>query len=321
MEEVGETAEGVGLGVEGGIRVDGLGEAEGEAVWGGVHGEDVEGDLSGPDDALESIRGASGAVPAAVGFADEHGSVFAEGHADHGGLEAVYEWKACTLVFAIYFFQEYAVDLGHGEIAYKELVGEGAEVSPTLVALDVGGTHAHFSVGKPDGGKAEIGEGLYSVRQEEFSGNRARVFEGGAGAFGIFQGIGVAVVDAFAEVVQGACRDPVALLVGEEHVAFGVGTEAAGGAHAGAHGDGVARCFVDDHTPSTPGGVLFHGCGANSLVEGDPEAALSVTLGAVGIFVVVTGDAPAVGHGAVGINEAVVVVVLEVGDFGPLGDE
>ena len=91
----------------------------------------------------------------------------------------------------------------------------------------------------------------------------------------------------------------------------------AGRSQARRHGDQPApRCHL--HGPAPPGvGTGFQI--SDGGVEREPEVPVPVDPGAVGVFVVVAGEAPVVGDGEVLVDHAVTVQIPEPGQLAPLG--
>ncbi len=133
-------------------------------------------------------------------------------------------------------------------------------------------------------------------------------------------------------VVQRVGADPVALLVGVEHVAGSVGSESTRRSHARADRHQLAGP-VDPDAPTTPASlghveclVANHQRGllaleAHADVECHPEIALAIELGSECVLVVVARHAPAVAHADVLIGHQVAIGVGDPSQLGPLSGE
>lgn len=188
---------------------------------------------------------------------------------------------------------------------------EWAEFAVGGVAGEADWALTGFDVGEPDGGRFEVGDLFEGFGVGDVLGELAGVFDWRVGAIHVGDGVGVAEESAFAEVEERVGGHPVALLIGDEDVACGVGGDAGGGAEAGAHGFELT-IRGEAHGPAAPGFVFFAeaghvDAGAHAGVESEPEVAVLVHGRAVGVFVVVAANAPAAGGGEVFVCDAVVV--------------
>ena len=114
-------------------------------------------------------------------------------------------------------------------------------------------------------------------------------------------------------------RNPGTLLVDAEHVASEVGPESARRTHARHHGHELA-VLVQDTAPATPRGFVVRVV-AHIEVEGDPELALAVALGSVGVTMIGTGYVPARTGGEVFVGDSVAVRVAQTRGLRALGHE
>ena len=114
-------------------------------------------------------------------------------------------------------------------------------------------------------------------------------------------------------------RDPGALLIDAEHVAGEVGSQSAWRTHAGHHGHELA-VLVQDAAPAAPRGLVVRVV-AHVEVEGDPQLALAVALGAVSVTMVGAGNVPAGAGRQVFVGDAVAVRIPQTRGLGALGDE
>src|SRR6516164_5458960 len=121
---------------------------------------DLEGELAGPDEALNRELFRAARAPAAVGAADEEGAILALPHRDHAGAETLLEGEACALVTALHLLQEDTHDCTVRLIADEELLLEGAELAAGQVALDAAGGLAHLAVGEDDRRRDQLWDAL-----------------------------------------------------------------------------------------------------------------------------------------------------------------
>ncbi len=120
--------------------------------------------------------------------------------------------------------------------------------------------------------------------------------------------------------------DPVALLIGVEHVAGAVGAQSTGRSHPCAHGNQLA-IRPHHHAPAAPASLrnTEHGIGHNAIplvalqphadVQREPQVAPPVALRAVGVLVIVAGHTPAFGDSQIFVRNAVFVRIPQPGQF------
>ena len=114
-------------------------------------------------------------------------------------------------------------------------------------------------------------------------------------------------------------RNPRALLIDAKHVARGVGAEAAGRAETRDHRqEGAVR--PHDAAPAAPGSLVV-GALTHVEIEGYPEIAEAVTLRAIRVAVIGTGDVPSPRGGEIFVGDAIAIGVAQAGDLGALGHE
>ena len=113
--------------------------------------------------------------------------------------------------------------------------------------------------------------------------------------------------------------NPRALLIDAKHVAGGVGAESAGRPETGDHRQkGIVR--PHDAAPAAPCGLVV-GALTHVEIEGYPEIAEAVTLWAIRVAVIGTGDVPPPRGGEIFVGDAVAIRVAQPGDLGALGHE
>ena len=287
LVDVGKGIHGIVLHVGGRGGVDGLRERHFETIVTGGDIMHLERHLALEAHALEGERLRAARTPATIGTPDEERAVFlVHADRDQAGFEAAEEVEHGALVEAVDELEIDALDLRSGLLADEHLAFPRAELALGHIARDAGRRIADLPVRQDHRRRHELGE-LQALGEDTRAagglGRRGEVREGGR-----LVASRVTLERTGAEPLERGGTVPDALVVGVEHVALGVGTDATRRTDAGSGRDELA-VRRDARAPAAPRGVGMEG---TRQAKDHPDVAVLVRLGAEGVFMVVAADAP-----------------------------
>ena len=202
-----------------------------------IHGTDEEVDkdfcigmFRGSNNGAESMQTIgciTTTVPSTIRHPYKHLAVWGQRHTNHCRGESFTKRKARALVLALNLFEKHAMNPRMRKVSHEKLPGKGPELAVSVVQNDVSRASSHLHIRKPDGWWNKLRDGSNRLRVTRIGLDGHRQFQRRIGSRLWPKSVRMAVERAAAQMMKRVGWNPVALLVGKEHIALRVGAESA----------------------------------------------------------------------------------------------